>query len=394
LVEGCFLPQAVVTKAEVKVMLEDAAAILEKTIIDESHENTYEFAEGVIVLPDGTEVTEDEDGVVHITDCPESILAGDQFAAYFNGIPVVYKAESVTVENNITSIATSAVATEDGFVAMDAQGVLGTDAMEIIPAEGVEVRVEESSSGASTYAVKKTKNLIGEIPLSFGGITGKASIKILNPYIDWTVTTERAYVALCGEAEITYGLYGNALEPVGLKKGFTVFTVSIAGVGSFDVNMDLIAGLPRDTVGGFEESLRQVIGLRPENITVHTLALKKGSRLMTEGGQLPTPEAVAEMLELAWSALRQAGYVPYYLYRQKYMSGGFENVSWCLPGKVNEYNIIMMEELHSVLSLGGGGMTKLVDRAEGAIRRINNPKYPKEYIERIEQVCSEKRSME
>ena len=100
------------------------------------------------------------------------------------------------------------------------------------------------------------------------------------------------------------------------------------------------------------------------------------------------------MLELAWSALRQAGYVPYYLYRQKYMSGGFENVSWCLPGKVNEYNIIMMEELHTVLSLGGGGMTKLVDRAKGSIHRINNPKYPKEYMERIQEVCAQKEGLE
>jgi len=168
----------------------------------------------------------------------------------------------------------------------------------------------------------------------------------------------------------------------------------VRAAGNLDVNMDLIAGLPKDTVEGFAESLRQVIDLRPENITVHTLALKKGSRLMTEGGALPTPEAVADMLELAWSALRQAGYVPYYLYRQKYMSGGFENVSWCLPGKVNEYNIIMMEELHTVLSLGGGGMTKIVNREKGSIRRINNPKYPKEYMERIDELCTQKEELE
>ena len=168
----------------------------------------------------------------------------------------------------------------------------------------------------------------------------------------------------------------------------------VRATGRFDVNMDLIAGLPLDTVEGFVDSLEQVLSLAPENITVHTLALKKGSALMTEGGSLPTPEAVAAMLELAWSRLREAGYVPYYLYRQKYMSGGFENVGWCLPGHENQYNIIMMEELHTVLSLGGGGMTKLVDREQGSIRRLSNPKYPKEYIERIDTVCAEKEKLE
>jgi len=168
----------------------------------------------------------------------------------------------------------------------------------------------------------------------------------------------------------------------------------VRSAGKFDVNMDLIAGLPKDDEEGFRDTLEQVIALKPENITVHTLALKKGAALMMERQGLPTPEAVAGMLDYAWKRLREEGYLPYYLYRQKYMSGGFENVGWCLPGTVNKYNIIMMEELHSVLSLGGGGMTKLVDREKGSIRRLNNPKFPKEYIERTQQVQNEKRNME
>ena len=156
------------------------------------------------------------------------------------------------------------------------------------------------------------------------------------------------------------------------------------------VNMDLIAGLPADTVDGFRSSLDQVLSLAPENITVHTLALKKGSSLMEEGSSIPSGEDVASMLDYAWSALRGAGQVPYYLYRQKYMSGSFENVGWCRPGTESLYNICMMEELHTILSLGGGGMTKLVDPAAGRISRIANPKYPKEYLERINAVCAEK----
>ena len=127
------------------------------------------------------------------------------------------------------------------------------------------------------------------------------------------------------------------------------------------VNMDLIAGLPADTLEGFGRTLDQVLAMNPANITVHTLALKKGSRLTEEGGELPGPETVEAMLAQARPRLRGAGYAPYYLYRQKYVSGSFENVGWAKPGTVCAYNIVMMEELQSVLSLGAGGITKLVD---------------------------------
>ena len=161
------------------------------------------------------------------------------------------------------------------------------------------------------------------------------------------------------------------------------------------VNMDLIAGLPQDTPAGFRASLDQVLALEPENVTVHTLALKKGSRLMGdgsgEGPVLPTAEEVAEMLSYAWSALRAHGQVPYYLYRQKYMSGSFENVGWTKPGWESLYNICMMEELHTILSLGGGGVTKLVNPYTGRIERIANPKYPHEYVESLEKLRTGKR---
>ena len=155
-------------------------------------------------------------------------------------------------------------------------------------------------------------------------------------------------------------------------------------------NMDLIAGLPADSEGGFRDSLDRVVALGPENVTVHTLALKKGSRLMLEGSGLPTPEAVAAMLDYAWRTLRSAGYVPYYLYRQKYMSGGFENVGWCRPGAESLYNICMMEELHTIVSLGSGGVTKLIDPAAGSLVRLSNPKFPKEYIEHIDDIIAQK----
>lgn len=160
------------------------------------------------------------------------------------------------------------------------------------------------------------------------------------------------------------------------------------------VNMDLIAGLPQDTPEGFRISLDEVLALGPENITVHTLALKKGSRLMEAGAGLPGGAEVSEMLDYAWATLRQQGYQPYYLYRQKFMSGSFENVGWCKPGYESLYNICMMEELHTVLSLGAGGVTKVINPAAGSLVRMVNPKYPKEYIDQIDRIISWKGDME
>ena len=161
-------------------------------------------------------------------------------------------------------------------------------------------------------------------------------------------------------------------------------------VGFECINMDLIAGLPRDSFDGFARTLEGVLAMAPENITVHTLALKKGSRLMDQGGSIPDGEEVARMLELSLNSLRERGYIPYYLYRQKYMSGSLENVGWAKPGTESLYNIVMMEELQSVISIGAGGITKLVDPAAGSILRLPNPKYPHDYLSSQEKILSQK----
>ena len=150
------------------------------------------------------------------------------------------------------------------------------------------------------------------------------------------------------------------------------------------VNMDLIAGLPEDTAEGFRRTLDEVIAFGTDNITIHTLSLKKGSRITLEGSHIPPEGEVAAMLDYADPTLRGAGFDPYYLYRQKYMSGSFENVGWCRPGGTGWYNIYIMEELHSILSLGAGGSTKMVDPARGRIERVFNLKFPQEYIQRPE----------
>ena len=158
------------------------------------------------------------------------------------------------------------------------------------------------------------------------------------------------------------------------------------------VNMDLIAGLPTDTVEGFCRSLDTVAAMNPANITVHTLALKKGADLFEKRENLPSAEAVTEMVAYAGKTLRSLGYKPYYLYRQKYMSGSFENVGWSRDNLDCLYNIYMMEEVHTILSLGGGGMNK-VNLPDGTLRRFHNPKFPEQYIELLPSVLQQKEEL-
>lgn len=162
----------------------------------------------------------------------------------------------------------------------------------------------------------------------------------------------------------------------------------VAKYGFPHVNMDLIAGLPEDTEAGFRHSLERCLEFGTDNVTVHTLSLKKGSRILLESLAVPGAEEVAAMLAFAEKALRSAGYGPYYLYRQKYMSGSFENIGWARPGAVCWYNVYIMSELCSILSFGAGGSTKMVVPGTNRIQRVFNLKYPKEYTERPEKTLS------
>lgn len=158
--------------------------------------------------------------------------------------------------------------------------------------------------------------------------------------------------------------------------------------GHDNINMDLIAGLPGDTVEGFEKSLSTAISLSPENITVHTLTLKRASNLVI-GSAAADYGDVAAMLEKC-GALSEAGYRPYYLYRQKGTLQNLENTGWCKPGKEGYYNIYIMEEVHSILSAGAGGSTKLVQPGGDRIQRIFNYKYPAEYINGFDTILQRK----
>ena len=163
--------------------------------------------------------------------------------------------------------------------------------------------------------------------------------------------------------------------------------------GFREINMDVIAGLTGDTAETFARTIDTLIGLAPENITVHTLAIKRGADLTDKAAAAAQRETVSRMLDGASHALQTAGYGPYYLYRQKFTAGGFENVGWCKPDTECFYNVTMMEELQTILSLGAGGVSKRVDRATGWIERTNNPKYPLEYIRAADRLSGGKRKL-
>jgi oxygen-independent coproporphyrinogen-3 oxidase len=149
--------------------------------------------------------------------------------------------------------------------------------------------------------------------------------------------------------------------------------------GFDNINMDLIAGLPTDTAKGFEKSVDKTLSLSPENITVHTLAIKRSSSLGLSQTDLSQAQEAEKMLTVAENKLNE-NYFPYYMYRQSKSLSNLENVGWCKPGKEGLYNIYMMEETHSVLSCGAGAVTKLKAPDSEDIERIFNFKYPFEYI--------------
>ncbi|MCM1364071.1 MAG: coproporphyrinogen dehydrogenase HemZ, partial [Ruminococcus sp.] len=175
----------------------------------------------------------------------------------------------------------------------------------------------------------------------------------------------------------------SVLEVIGRKHSsqMTCDSMKLARKCGFDnINMDIIAGLPTDTLDSFDNTLTKVLSFSPENITVHTLALKRSSTLVTEDKEKGDAEAASQMLSLAFDRLFSNGYRPYYMYRQSKCLGNLENVGWAKKGYECDYNVYMMEECHTILAVGAGAVTKLKSPISSEIERIFNYKYPYEYI--------------
>lgn len=158
----------------------------------------------------------------------------------------------------------------------------------------------------------------------------------------------------------------------------------------FDINMDLIAMLPNESFDDFKYSLEKCIELKPDNITVHTLALKKGSALKLSEYSRVDEDTAERMTEYSRFALAEADYQPYYMYRQKYMSGNLENAGYASKGKECIYNIDIMEESLRIIANGAGGISKRIYASEGRLERLANPKGIDVYLEREEKINVDK----
>lgn len=163
-------------------------------------------------------------------------------------------------------------------------------------------------------------------------------------------------------------------------------------LGFDNINMDLIIGLPEETLADVQATMHAVKELRPDSLTVHSLAIKRAARLNTMKDVYKdlVHGNTAEMVELTARCAREMGMEPYYLYRQKNMAGNFENVGYALPGKACIYNILIMEEKQTIIACGAGTTTKILYPEENRLERVENVKDAQQYIDRIEEMLERK----
>lgn len=217
-----------------------------------------------------------------------------------------------------------------------------------------------------------------------------------------TVTVERLEAIKRGGAtRISINpqtMQDNVLESIGRKHTAkqTEDAFHLArSLGFGNINMDLIAGLPDDTVEGFVDTLEKVLRLDPESVTVHSLSMKRASSL-TVNGKLPEVEAgriASEMVEYARKTLTDSGILPYYMYRQSKTVGNLENVGYAKKGYECLYNVYIMDETHTILACGASAVTKLREPMGNYIERIFNFKYPYEYISRFDEQIQRKKGI-
>jgi len=186
----------------------------------------------------------------------------------------------------------------------------------------------------------------------------------------------------------TLDLIGRSHTPEQIIKAFEIAKASGVPI----INADLITGLPEESPEDFQHSLETILSLDPENITVHTLAVKKASRLIEQDKEYSYRQAdvVRQMLAYSSETLTKAGYSPYYMYRQKQMAGNFENVGTCKESKASVYNIRIMEENQTILALGAGAISKQYFPEENRIERVANVSNYHQYIERIDEMIQRK----
>lgn len=189
--------------------------------------------------------------------------------------------------------------------------------------------------------------------------------------------------------DATLKLIGRHHEAADIKR--SVQWAREAGIEN--INMDLIVGLPGEGLQENISTCQEILELHPENISVHSLAVKKGSRLAeSEGksGVLQRVEEVKAGIDYFWNVLKANGYLPYYMYRQKYMKASLENTAYALPGHFCSYNIQVMEERQTILGLGGSAGSKFVNPRDWTLTNLHNPKDPQSYCRRADVLIASK----
>ena len=184
------------------------------------------------------------------------------------------------------------------------------------------------------------------------------------------------------------------LDLIGRFHTVEQFTESFAlarELGFDNINTDLIMGLPNETEADVRRTMEGIRALSPDDVTIHSLALKRAARLNTKREDYADVRYgdANQMVELAASYCEEMGLSPYYLYRQKNMAGNLENVGWCRPGKEGLYNILIMEELETIVGCGAGTTTRVM-RGVGQYDRLENVKDPALYVERLPELLAKK----
>jgi oxygen-independent coproporphyrinogen-3 oxidase len=234
-----------------------------------------------------------------------------------------------------------------------------------------------------------------------------AAIKALSlPQVEYTVEAGRPDVFSEDKLRLSkyYGVtricinpqsFSNStLEKIGRKhtEKDVYAAFEMAEKYNFDVNLDLIAGLADETPQDFEQSLIKAIKLNPANITVHTLSLKSGAKLKENCNRLHV-DGIGKMIDISRELLTNAGYEPYYMYRQKYQAGGHENCGWAKKGKECVYNIDVMEEIADNIAVGANAISKKLFSEDDRIERCASPKDVKTYIEKVDKLITDRNNL-
>lgn len=248
----------------------------------------------------------------------------------------------------------------------------------------------------TTLTAKQLEFLLKKINTVFDGISNCSEFTVEAGRPD-TITEDKLKIILeNGVTRISINpqtLNDEVLNAIGRKHSAkeTIEAFELARkIGFNNINMDLIAGLPLDTLGSFKATIDKICDISPESVTIHTLAMKRSSQLTAERSKIERENIASDMLDYSQNILFANDYKPYYLYRQSKMADNLENVGWAKEGFESLYNVYTMDETHTILACGAGAVSKLRDWNSEYIERIFNFKYPYEYINRFNEMLERK----